>query len=237
MPQKNDAPSGSQTLSRGIRILEILASSERNLSIDELAAQLGVHRSIAYRLLRTLEEHTLVARDGAGRAGLGAGLAALSSGIARDMQTAALPHLDAVANELGMTCLLAVLLDGDEAVTLVSAAPRRNMAVVAYRPGHRHPITRGAPGKAILLDLAPAQWPADLPAELRSEIETARARGYTTSHDEVVPSLKAVAVPLSLPGQPPAAIAVIHVSLPAPEEEIAARLASAVADITTSFGG
>ncbi|GAA4175263.1 IclR family transcriptional regulator [Gryllotalpicola koreensis] len=231
-----DAQRGSQTLSRGIRILEVLAGAERNLSIDELAAALGVHRSIAYRLLRTLEEHTLVARDDAGRAGLGAGLAALASGIARDLQTAALPHLDAVANELGMTCLLAVLLDGDEAVTLVSAAPRRNMAVVSYRPGHRHPITRGAPGKAILIDLPASAWPTDAPAGLRAEIDASRARGYATSHDEVVPSLRSVAVPLSLPGQPPASIAVVHVSMPGPEDEVAARLTSAAAAITSAFG-
>lgn len=233
---QNEAQGGSQTLSRGIRLLEILSGSDRNLSIDELAAALGVHRSIAYRLLRTLEQHTLVARDGAGRVGLGAGVAALASAIARDLQTAALPHLDAVANELGMTCLLAVLLDGDEAVTLVSAAPRRNLAVVSYRPGHRHPITRGAPGKAILLELPESAWPADTSPELRAELAAARSRGYTTSHDEVVPSLRAVAVPLPLQGQPPAAIAVIHVSLPAPEKDIAARLKSAVADITASFG-
>ena len=231
-----ETAAGSQTLSRGIRILEVLASSERNLSIDELASALGVHRSIAYRLLRTLEEHTLVTRDDAGRVGLGAGLAALASGIARDLQTAALPHLDAVANELGMTCLLAVLLDRDEAVTLTSAAPRGNLAVVSYRPGHRHPITRGAPGKAILLELPTSAWPTDVSAELRAEIEESRARGYTTSRDEVVPTLQAVAVPLTLPGQPPAAIAVIHVSLPAAESDIASRLRTAAASIMKSFG-
>ena len=233
---EDGAAGGSQTLARGIRLLEVLAAEGRRLSIDELAAHLGVHRSIAYRLLRTLEQHALVARDDAGRVGLGSGLAALASGISRDLQTAAFPELDAVANELEMTCLLAVLLDRDEAVTLTSAAPRRNMAVVSYRPGHRHPITRGAPGKAILLGLPASAWPTDVSPELRAEIEESRIRRYTTSHDEVVPSLRAVAVPLALPGQPPAAIAVIHVSLPAAEADIAARLHAAAATIARAFG-
>lgn len=57
----------SQTLSRGIRVLEVLAGAERPLSIDEVAAELGVHRSIVYRIVRTLEDHRLVARDPAGR--------------------------------------------------------------------------------------------------------------------------------------------------------------------------
>jgi DNA-binding IclR family transcriptional regulator len=70
---------GSQTLSRGIRMLEILAAADRNLSIDELAGALGVHRSVAYRLLRTLEDHGLVSRDAAGRLTLGTGLATCST--------------------------------------------------------------------------------------------------------------------------------------------------------------
>lgn len=232
-------PSGtgrSQTLSRGIRILEILATADRNLSIDELAAALGVHRSIAYRMLRTLEDHGLVTRDASGQLALGAGLAALASGVARDLQQAALPRLSEIADDLGMTCLLAVLLDDDEAVTLTSASPRRSMAVVSYRPGHRHPISRGGPGKAILLSLPEGAWPAELPAGLREELAVSRLRGYTTSEDEVVPSLKSVAVPLVLPRQPPASISVIHVSLPRPADEIAARLVEAARDIALAYG-
>lgn len=229
------AQSGSQTLSRGIRVLEILADSDRNLSIDELAAALGVHRSVAYRLLRTLEDHGLVTRDAAGRLALGTGLAALASGVARDLQHIAMPELNAVANELGMTCLLAVLADG-EAVTLVSAAPRQSVAVVSYRPGHRHPITRGGPGKAILLGMPDRAWPTEVPAELRDEITESRARGYALSHDEVLPSLRSVAVPLSLPGQPAAAIAVVHISFPVPESEIADRLKAAADAVTRAYG-
>jgi DNA-binding IclR family transcriptional regulator len=229
-------PAGSQTLSRGIRMLEILAAADRNLSIDELAAALGVHRSVAYRLLRTLEQHGLVTRDAAGRIALGTGLAALASGVARDLQRLALPELNEVANELGMTCLLAVLVDSDEAVTLVSASPRQSVAVVSYRPGHRHPITRGGPGKAILLSLPEAAWPPEVPESLRDEIAESRLRGYARSHDEVVPSLRSVAVPLLLPGQPPAAIAVIHVSFPLPEPEIAARLTAAAEAVARAYG-
>ena len=176
-------------------------------------------------------------RDAAGRLALGTGLAALAAGVARDLQQVALPELNDVANELGMTCLLAVLVDADEAVTLVSASPRQTVAVVSYRPGHRHPITRGGPGKAILLGLPDSAWPADVPGGLRDEITVSRARGYASSHDEVVPSLRSVAVPLNLPGQPPAAIAVIHVSFAVPEAEIAERLKLAAQSVTRAYGG
>ncbi len=50
--------SPSQTLSRGIRALEILAAAQAPLTIAELADAMGVHRSVAYRILRTLEDHS-----------------------------------------------------------------------------------------------------------------------------------------------------------------------------------
>jgi len=228
-------PGGSQTLSRGIRILELLASSDRALTIDEIARALDVHRSVAYRLLRTLEHHDLAGRDDAGRVRLASGLAALAYGVSRDLQQAAYPELVAVADEVGMTCLIAVLLDGAEAVTLLSASPRNGIGV-SYRPGHRHPITRGAPGKAILMALPEASWPADLPDDLRAELETSIDRGWAESADEVVRSLSAVAVPLDLPGQAPASLAVIHVSLPQEASALAERLRVAAGRITASAG-
>jgi len=226
----------SQTLSRGIRILELLADARGALSIDQLAEQLGVHRSIAYRLLRTLEDHGLVARDSTGRVMLGARMAALAAGVAHDLQAEALPELTAVANELGMTCFLAVL-DHQECVTLSSVEPRHAVNPVAQRPGTRHPITRGAPGKAILSLLPTSSWPAGVSAELAAEVTDAATRGFATSHDEVIPSLRAVAVPLVVRGRGPAAIAVVFVASAHSDEEIAARLTRSASAIRDALGG
>lgn len=226
----------SQTLSRGIRILEELADARSPLTIDEIAARLGVHRSIAYRLLRTLEDHRLVSRDGSGAVSLGARMAALAAGVAHDLQAEALPELTAVANDLGMTCFLAVL-DGDDCITLASIEPRHAVASVAQRPGARHPVTVGAPGKAILAQLRPADWPADAPASLHAEVAAAYARGYATSHDEVIPTVQSVAVPLALRGQRPAAIAVVHVATSMADAEIAERLQRSAMTIREAFEG
>ncbi|MFE7844050.1 IclR family transcriptional regulator [Microbacterium sp. NPDC057407] len=226
----------SQTLSRGIRILEVLADAREALTIDEVAQRLAVHRSVAYRLLRTLEDHGLVTRDRDGRAMLGARMAALAAGVAHDLQAEALPELTDIANELGMTCFLAVL-DHDECVTLASVEPRHAVASVAQRPGTRHPVTRGAPGKAILSLVPPAAWPADVDAHLRSEVTDAAPRGWFESHDEVVPSLRAVAVPLELRGRGPAAISVVYLASPHEPGEIGARLARSAAVVRAALGG
>lgn len=234
MPAESPKPAHSQTLSRGIRVLEALADAGEPLTIDELAARLGLHRSVAYRLLRTLEDHRLVVRDARGRFVLGARLAALAAGVAHDLQAEALPELTSAANELAMTCFLAVL-DRDEVVTLVSVEPRHAMASVAQRPGTKHPLGVGAPGKAILAALPPSRRPALDEARTR-ELGDAIARGYATSHDEVIAGLRSIAVPLPLHGQDPAAIAVVYVSSERDDEQIAARLTAASRAVQASIG-
>jgi len=226
----------SQTLSRGIRMLEVLADARRPLTIDELADRLGLHRSVAYRLLRTLEHHRLAVRDGAGRITLGARLAALAAGVAHDLRAEALPELTSAANALGMTCFLA-LLDGDDIVTLTSVEPRHAVASVAQRPGSRHPFAVGAPGKAIAAAVPERRWPHPVDAPRTAEIALARDRGFATSHDEVIPGLRSVAVPLPLPSGQTAAVAVVYVSSARAHEEIAEQLTAAAQSIRRALGG
>lgn len=230
MPARQDSSPASQTLSRGIRLLEELADARIPLTIDELAARVELHRSVAYRLLRTLEDHGLVTRDAAGAVRLGTGLAVLAAGVAADLQAEALPELTAAANDLGMTCFL-VVLDHDECVTLASVEPRHAVTAVAQRPGSRHPVTRGAPGRTILAQLPPRRWPDGVDARLASEVADAAERGWARSHDEVIPTLRAVAVPLAVKGREPAAIAAVHVATDLDDAEIAARLEAAASAI------
>src|SRR3712207_3249327 len=145
----------SQTLDRGIRILEHLAAVGTPQAIAEIGQALGLHRSITYRLLRTLEDHQLVERDAVGHFSLGLGMAALARGVRSGLQAAALPRLDALVAELGMTAFL-VVRAGDEAVTVASVEPHDTAAHVVYRPGTRHPVGRGAPGLALLMPEPPS---------------------------------------------------------------------------------
>ncbi len=137
----------SQTLSRGIRILEVLFRRPRPPHDRRDRDPSRVHRSIAYRLLRTLEDHGLVTRDAAGAVSLGARMAALAAGVAHDLQAEALPELTAIANELGMTCFLAVL-DGarvHHAGQRRTAACRRERRPAPRRPASDH---RRRPGQS-----------------------------------------------------------------------------------------
>ena len=208
----------SQTLDRGIRILEHLATLGTPQPVMEIASAMGLHRSITYRLLRTLEDHRLVERDAAGHYWLGLGVAALARGVRTGLQSAALPRLNALVAELGMTAFL-VVRAGDEAVTVTSVEPHDLPAHVAYRPGTRHPVGRGAPGLALLMPEAPS-------AEDREELRVARRNGWAGSHGEVIPGIRSIAAPVRGPdGGARAAMAVVFVD----ENVDTARVGEAVA--------
>lgn len=201
---------GAQTLSRGIRALEILAD-QSPLTIQQLSVELGVHRSIAYRIVRTLEAHRLVVRDAGGRLELGAQLAVLAQSVDRDLRGAALPHLTALAQATGCTAFVAVQ-DADDVVTLVSVESRGARASVAQRPGTRHPLALGAPGIALQTMLSAREWAAlGHDDAMRAEVAVAAERGYATSADEVVPGLSGVAAPIRHPLPPRAAVGVVTV--------------------------
>ncbi|MGY4540359.1 DNA-binding IclR family transcriptional regulator [Arthrobacter sp. UYNi723] len=228
--------SPSQTLSRGIRALEILAAAETPLTIAELADAMGVHRSVAYRILRTLEDHSLLVRDDAGRVQPGPGLAVLARGVARNLQTAALPELTQLANSLTMSAFVAVW-DRDDCVTLVTVDPRHTGAAIVQHPGSRHPISAGAPGIAIQSSYSEAEWHAAAPGiPYRPEAGTARQLGFAASHDEVIPGVSSVAVPVRVPAGRPAALAVVYIRAAQNPDEIAAALMAGAARIEAQLG-
>ncbi|MBP1327429.1 DNA-binding IclR family transcriptional regulator [Leucobacter exalbidus] len=223
-PAPSSPPAGSQTLARGLRALEILGDAPRPLSITELADALGVHRSNAYRLLRTLEEHRFALRDDAGMIRLGPRMAALARGVAPGLTTAATPEITRLAQDTGMTAFLTVL-DGDDIITIASAEPMGVPAAVSRRTGDRHSWRKGAPGHAIEASLSAAER-ATLLGEVTPTPESLAAieRGYALSTSEVMDGVFAVAVPLRVGREAPASIAVVHFNAPGSIESIVAHL-------------
>ena len=218
----------SQTLDRGIRILEHLAATGTPQPIAAIGQTLGLHRSITYRLLRTLEDHQLVERDAVGHYWLGLGIAGLARAVRTDLQAAALPRLNALSAELGMTAFL-VVRAGDEAVTVASVEPQNTAAHVAYRPGTRHPVGRGAPGLALLMPEPPS-------SDDRAELRIARKTGWATSHGEVIPGLRSIAAPVLGPdGGARAALAVVFVDEAADMEQVGRAMAAAAEKVSATL--
>ena len=171
----------SQTLDRGLRVLRALAESASGLTVTEVAAEVGVNRTVVYRLVTTLEAHALVRRDASGRLHVGLGVLQLGAGLQPALREAAAPVLRALAEATGCTAHLTVA-DGEESIALAVVEPTWTDFHVSYRVGARHPISRGAAGRAILVGR-------------RGEAE------YAVTTGELQPGAKGLAAPvLGIPG-------------------------------------
>jgi DNA-binding IclR family transcriptional regulator len=138
----------AQTLDRGLRLLHLVADAPSGLSVTEAADRLGVGRAVVYRLVATLTDHRMIRRDGGGRLRLGAGVLHLAGRAQPLIADAARPVLRRLAESVGATAHLTVA-DGSEAVALAVVEPSWTAFHVAYRTGSRHPLERGAGGRAI----------------------------------------------------------------------------------------
>lgn len=166
----------AQTLDRGLRLLHLVAESPGGLTVTEAANRLGVGRAVVYRLAGTLAAHGMVRRDSSGRLRLGAGVLHLALRAQPLVAEAARPLLRSLAERVGATAHLTVA-EGTEAVAVAVVEPTWTTFHVAYRPGSRHPLERGAAGRAIL-------------AGQRGD------RGWVTSAGELQPGAYGVAAPV-----------------------------------------
>lgn len=202
---------GTQTLARGLRALELVAQAAEGMAITEVAAELDVHRTVAYRLLSTLEEFRLVTRGGDGRYRTGAGLAALAQGGFSSLREVATPYLRDLAQELESTVSLLVA-EGDEAIALAVVEPANARYHLSFREGSRHPLDRGSAGIALQAALPPRSGEPKTVAEARRD-------GHASTHGQVEPGAYGIAAPLRpRPGLPPACVNVITY-----REDVAAR--------------
>ena len=177
---------GSQTLDRGIRALELVAAAAGGMTVQEVADRLGVHRTIAHRLLTTLADHRLIARGPDNRFRAGGGLIALANGLQSTLRDTALPIMRELAEELESTVVLLVR-EGEEVVGIAVASPVNATYHLAFRTGSRHPLGRGAAG-ICLLSALPAR------SGERPEVTRARTQGFAVSRGEVEPGAHGLAV-------------------------------------------
>jgi DNA-binding IclR family transcriptional regulator len=188
------APAGLQTADRVLRTLELFSTVGPEIAVAEVARELGIDRSIASRLLTTLEARQYVTQDSAtGRFRLGVRILELGELYLQHdpVVAAAMPHLQALATQTGGTANLFVLLGG-QAVRL-AAYPARPMT------GIRVPAHCTAAGKVLLAALSSAALdavvtqhglPANTPRSITSRaaleacLVEVRERGYATDLEE-----------------------------------------------------
>lgn len=217
-----------QSLERALKIIEVLAHSEKPLGVTEIGKLIGVHKSTAYRLVYTLRQFGYVDQDEESeKYFLGLKPLELSSIINErlDIKRLIRPYLEELSNRTSETVYLAVR-EGDEIVYIDKIESK--YAVRMYsRIGARAPLYCTALGKCLLAfsseDLI-KRWTSkeSLPQktentiktgeELAKELEKVRSQGYALDREEFEPGVKCVAVPIL--NKSKKAIAAISISMP-----------------------
>jgi IclR family transcriptional regulator, KDG regulon repressor len=196
---------------RAARLLEVLESGERPMTISELARQLGINKGTMRDLLETLRAHGLLERDEARKEyRLGPRLARLGMAALgqMDLASVARPFLVDLASEINGTVLL-VVPHGDRA-TIVDKVDGGRVAVeVSATIGRRIRLAAGACGKvflSVLSDAERSRYLADLthptlrtlidPGSYALELENVRRLGYATDDEEYLTGVRAVSSPV-----------------------------------------
>lgn len=146
----------SQTLLRGLSIVEAVAAGARDVAA--LSARLGITRSTTHRLATALVEQrylNFVTREGYS---LGPKLLELGFQAQQELHLprVAHPHLKRLAEACEDTIHLGVL-DG-VCVLYLDKVPGRRRIEISTRVGERHPVWSTGLGKALILDFEEASW-------------------------------------------------------------------------------
>jgi DNA-binding IclR family transcriptional regulator len=248
------ANSAVQSVDRALLVLEILAAAGQ-AGATEIAAELGVHKSTASRLIAALEARGFVEMASErGKYRLGYAIARLARASSGHLDLVKLSQdiCDTLALAVGETVNLAIL-DGARIVNIVEAIGPEQITLRSW-VGQSCPAYATSSGKVLLAGLDAAELRSRLGATLDSftvntvvgladlerELATARERGWASVAEELEVGLNAVSAPVYDAGSK--IIAALSVSGPAYRlgaerfEEIAKQAASAADAISRRLG-
>jgi DNA-binding IclR family transcriptional regulator len=199
-----------QSVDRAVAILEILAS-RGEVGVSDLAGELGVHKSTAFRLVNVLCARGLVEQPGErGKSRLGFGIMRLAGATAArlDLNRQSRPVSERLAAIVGETVSLAVA----DAGSIVNIDQVLGSAAVSSHNwvGQATPAHATSSGKVLLAFMPDAGQDAVLagelerytphtvtdPEELRDQLRRAVKDGYACTVEELEVGLNAAAAPI-----------------------------------------
>jgi DNA-binding IclR family transcriptional regulator len=229
-----------QSVDRAVTVLEILARRGQ-AGVTEIAAELGVHKSTASRIVSVLERRGLVDQpQKRGKYRLGMGVVRLANVATAQLELAqeSRAACERLAADIGETVNVAVYDDG----WAVNISQVRGPAAVASHNwvGQRTPLHATSSGKVLLaaqpdevrdaLLAGPLERYTDRtvvdPGPLRRELDRALVRGWASTREELEVGLNAVAAPVY--GYGGGVVAAVSVS--GPSYRLVARSFPAVAE-------
>ena len=223
----NSGPGGLQSVDRALQVLELLAAWGSG-GVTELAAEIGVHKSTAFRLLGALEARELVEQTSErGKYQLGFGIVRLARrvNVHLELDEQARTVTENLAHKVGESINVAVQREG----FVVNVVQSRGQASVTSHNwiGQLTPLHATSSGKVLLAHLDPAtrteliakgleRFTANThtdPVLLEQELTEIVTRGHATTYGELEIGLNAVAVPVH--GEDGSVVAALSASGPA----------------------
>ncbi len=200
-----------QSLERGIAALVFL-SKRRTAGVTEVAEELGVNKSTAYRILETLIETNMVEQDKeTAKYKLGPGILRLSDRLVRNLNvmSVAKPFMAKLVEATGESAHLC-MLSNDSAVVIEQAMTDSRLAVHA-KIGNAEPVHCSSVGKCLLAFCEEDKRESILSrldfkaftkktitdaAALRSELQEVASQGFAIDDGEVSEDIMCIAAPV-----------------------------------------
>ena len=243
-----------QSVDRAVTVLEFLG--RRGWArVTEVANELDIHKSTAYRLLTTLRDRGMVEQSAVTeKYRLGFGLVLLASAVTADLDIVrcARPVCERLSEGTQETVTVAVL-EGDDAV-VIHQSISRSSALNADWDGMHTPLHATAAGKIFLAHMPGDQRRRILkgslerftentvvdPSILEGQLRESQAQGYAYTAEELELGLNALGAPIwDANGSVVAAMAVSGPAFRLPEEsmrEVAEMVRGAAAEISQCLG-
>lgn len=188
-PRKKIKAATSQTLDRGLMILDLLQmQGDNGMSVADIAADLDIDRRIAYRLTETLSQRSLIAKGQDGKFRLSLGILRFAAAVNARLQEIAYPELRKLADDLGVTAFI-IVREGNEGLTLQNIEPRGVDFVAGYKVGTRHSLENCSAGYAILSMKPPAKGE-------KKPVTMARELGFAIGYGREHPGAIGIASPI-----------------------------------------
>jgi IclR family pca regulon transcriptional regulator len=208
--QKQSRQEAMRGLAKGLAIIEAFTSLRPQLTVTTAAQASGATPAAARRCLLTLETLGFVTSDGKyfsptpRMARLGGAYQDVSP-----LPALAQPCLNAVRDELGEACSLAVL-DGDSVVFIARAEADR-LVWAGIRVGARLPVHATSTGRVLLAALSDEELETRLSncrpertspktlvriPDIRQRVQRARDTGAAFTDEEIEVGMRSVAVPV-----------------------------------------
>jgi DNA-binding IclR family transcriptional regulator len=210
-----------QVIGRAALILRTLRDTG-GCNLSDLARAVGLPRSTAFRIVKSLEEERLVNSKGDnGNIQLGMGLVSLGAAVNRNVREELRPYLESLSQEVGGETIDLAILDEDHLLFIDQVTPPNRLRAVSG-VGYNFPLHCTANGKAILSTLPVDEVKRMLPEELQiytsntiptrsqllTELQEIRLLGIAMDREEHTMGICAVGAVVTLPNRKTAVISI-----------------------------